>query len=126
MNNDILNEWNPWWSGKQESSLVDRNLKKGIVKVIERKEIVGILGVRRSGKTTLMHLIIEHLLRSVGPENILFIKCDDERTQKEEMISNAIEMYREIKNPEGRFFVFIDEIQEVPGWEASLKRIYDL
>ncbi len=29
-------------------------------------------------------------------------------------------------NPEGRMFVFVDEVQEIPEWEKTLKRIYDL
>ena len=32
----------------------------------------------------------------------------------------------ELVNPQGKIFVFIDEVQEIDNWENTLKRIYDL
>jgi len=126
MNQDILVEWNPWWEKKVEFELVDRELKSEIIKWIERKEVTAILGVRRSGKTSLLYLIVDYLIKSTNPKNILFIKADDERIKKEGLISKSIELYKELISPKGKVFVFIDEIQEVPEWENTLKRIYDL
>jgi len=87
---------------------------------------VGILGVRRGGKTSLMYLIINDLLKQVNKENILFIKGDDDRVEKKDLISKSIEKYKELINPKGKIFIFIDEVQETGGWESALKRIYDL
>lgn len=126
MNRETLMEWNPWWEQKTAFDLVERDLEKELIKWIGRKEIIGILGVRRSGKTSLMKLIIKHLLHSTEPKNILFIKADDDRIEKKNLISSVIEQYKELLNPMGRLFIFIDEIQEVPEWENTLKRIYDL
>lgn len=126
MKPEILAEWNPWWSQKVTFNLIGRDMEKDIVKWIERKEIIGVLGVRRSGKTSLLNLIIGHLLDSVNPKNILFIKCDDDRMDKKNIISDSIEHYRELMNPKGRTYIFIDEIQESEGWEKTLKRLYDL
>ena len=126
MKSEVLVEWNPWWSKKTEFNLLDRDLKKEITGWINKKEIIGILGVRRGGKTSLMYLLIEHLLKSINPKNILFIKCDDDRVDKENLISDSIEKYKEFLNPKERIFVFIDEIQEINKWENTLKRMYDL
>jgi predicted AAA+ superfamily ATPase len=123
---EILAEWNPWWRGNADFSLIERELSRDILKWTDRKEIIGILGVRRCGKTSLMSIIISRLLRDTRKENILFIKCDDDRVGKGDLITAAMELYKETLNPKGRTFVFIDEVQEVEGWENTLKRIYDI
>ena len=51
---EILLEWNPWWEGSYCYQKVRRDLFEKIKKWIDRKEIISILGVRRSGKTTLL------------------------------------------------------------------------
>ena len=126
INTEILSEWNPWWVQEVKLNLLDRNLTKTISKWIGRKEIIGIIGVRRSGKTSLMNIIIDSLLKKIERKNILFIKCDDERIDKSNIISDAIELYKEHLNPKDKIFIFIDEIQEAIEWENTLKRIYDL
>jgi predicted AAA+ superfamily ATPase len=126
MNKEILVEWNPHWKGEAGPKLIERELLKDIGKWLERKEILGFIGVRRSGKTTLMSILINRLSSKIPSKNILFVKCDDDRVQKENLIDDAIKSYRELINPEGKIFVFIDEVQEVDNWENTLKRIYDL
>jgi predicted AAA+ superfamily ATPase len=54
MNKEILVEWNPHWKGEAGPKLIERELLKDIGKWLERKEILGFIGVRRSGKTTFM------------------------------------------------------------------------
>ena len=127
MREEILAAWNPWWSGRPGSEYVGRDLVEGLDRWIERREILAFLGVRRSGKTTIMKILIERLLESgTRPENILFVKCDDDRVEKSGLVSEAMATYRELMNPEGRVFVFLDEVQDIPRWEETLKRIYDL
>ncbi|MFH1072845.1 MAG: ATP-binding protein [Nanoarchaeota archaeon] len=126
MKTESLVEWNPWWSKKPEFNLLERDLEKELSGWLKRKEIIAIMGVRRSGKTSLCKLVIEHLLERIDPKNVFFIKADDERVEKQGLISHSLEAYREFMNPQGKIFVFIDEIQEIPEWESTLKRMYDL
>lgn len=126
MDKAVLAEWNPWWTGKKEPPFVDRELTDKLLSWLKRKEIIGLLGVRRCGKTTLMLLLIHEVLKTTSEKNVFFIKCDDERVAKENLIDDCISTYKELINPKGRVYVFIDEIQEVNNWEKTLKRIYDL
>ncbi|KAB2946593.1 MAG: ATP-binding protein [Candidatus Methanoperedens sp.] len=126
MNKEILVEWNPHWEETAGSKLIERELVRDIEPWLERKEILGFLGVRRSGKTTLMSILINLLSSNIPRKNILFIKCDDDRIQKENLIDDALKGYMELVNPQGKIFVFIDEVQEIDNWENTLKRIYDL
>ena len=126
--NDILFEWNPWWEEKYSFQKVKRDLFTHVKKWIERKEIIAILGARRSGKTTLLFEIIDYLIneKKVDRNNIFFIKADDDRVDKKELINTSLDEYYKWKNPQGKIFVFIDEIHEIPEWQKTLKRIYDL
>jgi predicted AAA+ superfamily ATPase len=126
MKREILLEWNPWWVGEFKPRLVGRELEAQLSRWTERKEIVAVLGARRAGKTELLRLLIAGLLRKVPKENVFFMKADDERVGKEGLLAEALAACREAANPKGRTYVFIDEIQEVPDWSESLKRMYDL
>ncbi|MBR0270871.1 MAG: ATP-binding protein [Methanobrevibacter sp.] len=80
------------------------------------------IGIRRSGKTSLMHNIIDELkLMGVKDENIIFISFEsreysyiDNTQQLDEIIFNKTE------NIEGKAYLFFDEIQQVKGWEKSI------
>jgi len=126
MDEEILVEWNPWWTEDFSIDYVPRDVEKKVSKWLERKEIIPITGCRRSGKTTLMYLTIDKLLDETDKENILFIKCDDERVEDQNLIESAREKHKEIFDPEGRIYLFLDEIQEIKDWDKTVKRIYDL
>lgn len=125
---ELLFEWNPWWDREYHFSGIKRELFDKVKKWLKRKEIIAILGVRRAGKTTLLFETIDFLINEekIPRENILFIKADDERVEKEDLINRTIDEYLKWKGPEGRVFIFIDEIQEIKDWQKTLKRIYDL
>lgn len=125
---EILFEWNPWWSKKFEFKEIEREKLNEILPWIKRKEIIAITGVRRSGKTTLFYEIINHLINKnkCSPKNIFFIKADDDRIEKNNLIDCVLDEYNKWINPKGKILIFIDEIQEINNWEKTLKRIYDL
>ena len=125
---EILFQWNPWWNEKYHFDKVKRDLLKQIIKWIDRQEILAILGVRRCGKTTLLYECIDYLIneKNVNNKNIFFIKADDDRIEKVDLIGKAIDEYQKWKNPKGKIYIFIDEINEIPNWQKTLKRIYDL
>lgn len=125
---EILLEWNPWWKDPYRFKEVKRDLFEKIKKWVDRKEIISILGARRSGKTTLLFEIIGYLVneKNVNRNNIFFIKADDDRVDKKDLINKALDEYYIWKNPSGKVYVFIDEIHEAPEWQKTLKRIFDL
>ena len=116
---DLLTEWNPWWSEEFSFKGITREIVKEILPWIERKEIISILGVRRAGKTTLLYEVVDYLIheKGVNPKNIVFIKADDDRVEKEGLIDKAVDEYQKWMNPSARIFMFIDEIQEIKEWQ---------
>ncbi len=125
---EILFEWNPWWSKEYHFEGIYREKAKEVYPWINRREIISIVGVRRSGKTTLFFELIGYLInkKKVSPNRILFIKADDDRIDANNLIDLALEEYRRWITPSEKMFVFIDEVQEIKNWEKTLKRIYDL
>lgn len=87
-------------------------------------------GVRRCGKSTILKLIMEKLRkeRGVPEEQIVSYRFDS--MEYEGM--TAKQMYQELKSrlsPNGRTYLFLDEMQEINGWEKvvnSLASDYDV
>ncbi len=86
-------------------------------------------GVRRSGKSTFLHQIIQRLkLVGVPPQNIAYLNFFDDRLHcLREVGLGAVtdtfySIYPEKKNAETVYF-FFDEIQSFSGWELFIERL---
>ncbi|MFO8051777.1 MAG: ATP-binding protein [Thermoplasmatota archaeon] len=128
---DVIHDWNPWWnSNDQIRSLkgVDRGAYlDGLKDLLPKRHIISLPGIRRSGKTTIMYQLIEHLLKDNPPENICYMNMDDERLAGlDDPLETFLKEYRRNMTPEGRVYLFLDEIQSIHDWERWLKRYYDL
>ncbi|OVE75096.1 hypothetical protein BVX95_00190 [archaeon D22] len=129
MYEELLNEWNPWWSSKYSHTSVKREYFEKLINLLDLKHIIALLGVRRSGKTDTLFQIVDHLLKKVKSDNILFIKVDDLRIKENldfRKIDSLIEEYKKINDPKGKIYLLLDEIQELPNWQQYLKTLYDL
>ena len=80
------------------------------------------IGIRRSGKTSLMYNIIDELkLNGVKDENIIFISLESREYNhiyESEQLDEIV--YDKIENIKGKIYLFFDEIQQVNGWEKSI------
>lgn len=87
-------------------------------------------GVRRCGKSTILKMIMQELetKRNVLPERIVSYRFDS--MEYEDM--TAKQMFIELKkriSKDGRTYFFLDEMQEIKGWEKvvnSLASDYDV
>lgn len=88
--------------------------------LIQCQEIIVISGIRRCGKSTLLHQ-----LRNENNEKDYYINFDDERllqfTANDFRVLHElfIEMYGE------QHTFYFDEIQNIPEWERFVRRLYD-
>ena len=120
---------NPWWEGKEIETGISRDayLEK-IPTYLTRKQIEVFIGSRRTGKTTLLKQFIKTLLQTaVSAKDILYLALDHPAL-------SAIPLSEHVRNMRQRFmhdrdrklYLFLDEVQESPQWEAELKALYDL
>ena len=96
---------------------------------INRKKIITVPGVRRCGKSTMMEIAINNLVKEGVPKrNILWIGFDDERLfnmssdELDDVIVSYMEMFPDV--PIKDTYMFFDEIQLIKGWEYFVLRVY--
>ncbi|MEG1738813.1 MAG: ATP-binding protein [Odoribacter sp.] len=86
------------------------------------------VGLRRAGKSYLMFQHIQSLIKSgkAAIEDILYINFEDERIAsiKVEELNQLLEAYREMYENK-RPLIYLDEIQNVEGWEHFARRLTD-
>ena len=96
---------------------------------INRKKIITVPGVRCCGKSTMMEIAINNLVKEGVPKrNILWIGFDDERLfnmssdELDDVIVSYMEMFPDV--PIKDTYMFFDEIQLIKGWEYFVLRVY--
>ena len=79
-------------------------------------------GIRRCGKSTILDMLRDDLLKSgIAADHIISMRYtsedfDDGMTDKD--------MYQGIKEQmtdDGRYYLLLDEVQEIDGWEKAVK-----
>ncbi len=102
----------------------DRSSTRGLKPMFERKEVLALTGVRRSGKTSLMHIMIRGSLETVEPKQIMYVNLEDP-TFEQASIDDIYRSYLELMLPDDGQFLFLDEVQNKVGWEKWVKKMYD-
>lgn len=91
---------------------------------LKNKEIVDIIGPRRSGKSSILKLIIKRLnLKG----DYLFINFEDPyfvENNGPEIIEKIIEVYLEYFSKDLKY-LFFDEVQAINGWEKAIRKLRD-
>ena len=97
------------------------NILKRIRPFYENELIKVLIGLRRSGKSVLMHQIIDELTESgVDKEQIIYINFEDFQYS---FITSAQKLYDHIaerRKNEKKYYLFFDEIQMVPEFERVI------
>ena len=83
-----------------------------------------ITGMRRSGKSSLLQTVAEELMESgVSEKNILFYNLDKYGYKNIKTPEALEELLFDGERPEGIKYVFVDEIQNVEGFEPILEAL---
>lgn len=122
--NDVLKQLVKESNNKDLFCGVKRELTADIIRMIDREEIVALSGIRRSGKTVVFNQLIEFINKR---ENCLIINFEDERLINFSVkdFDSLLEAFFIENAPQGRVFLFFDEVQEVENWEKWVRRLYD-
>lgn len=83
-------------------------------------------GIRRCGKSTILDMWREELLKSgIAPEHIISMRYTSE--DYDEGMTDKI-MYQNLKKQMtdgGRYYLLLDEVQEVGGWEKAVNSLLE-
>ncbi len=84
-------------------------------------------GIRRCGKTSLLHSWADELKENgINKDNIIFISFESPEYSQ---IGNNLQLeniiYQKTKRLKGKIYLIFDEIQQVADWEKSIKEFKD-
>lgn len=124
---NILRQYNPWGEKTIPTGFTRRFYTRKIGQYIGNSLIKVLTGQRRSGKSYILRQIATGLIdRGVHPENILFINKEFtafDFLQTGSDLDALIKLYRDTIRPEGKVYIFIDEVQNIEGWERSVNSL---
>ncbi|MCD6367556.1 MAG: ATP-binding protein [Candidatus Aenigmarchaeota archaeon] len=112
---------------KKLPDLIERELKISLDIPINR--VISFIGPRRAGKTFFMFQIMKELMKKKEKERFLYVNfesdlligCDVNDMRK--MMDIFYEMYPD--NKDKKVYLFLDEIQNVDGWEKFVRSVMD-
>ena len=105
-----------------------RKLFNDLFNEIESKQIICLIGLRRTGKTTILKQLIDCLIKtkSAKREHILFYSFDEEQAEIKQIIEEyETRLGKDIYTSKSRVYIFFDEIQKLENWQNQIKYYYD-
>ena len=87
------------------------------------------VGIRRTGKSYMMYQQIKTLLdKDIPLSQIVYVNFEDERLLEmtSDDLNTILEIGLELSGTENRPYLFLDEIQNIDGWEKFVRRIADM
>lgn len=87
------------------------------------------VGIRRTGKSYLMYQQIKQLeSKGVPLSQIVYVNFEDERLLETKVtdLNTILEIGLEMSGSANKQYLFLDEIQNINGWEKFVRRIADM
>ena len=124
-----LFQFNPWWEKTYQFQAFERRvIQNRLIEHIDSKHVIFLTGLRRVGKTTIMKLLIKHLIEvsGINPNTIFYVSLDNYLLSKNNILE-IVNEFRKIQNLKHDDFVylFFDEVTYKEDFEIQLKNLYD-
>ena len=87
------------------------------------------VGIRRTGKSYMMYQQIHNLMNDgISSLQIVYVNFEDERLLEigVDDLNTILEIGIEFSGSKGKPYLFLDEIQNVDGWEKFVRRVADM
>ncbi len=127
----LIIEQNTHWGAGLFSAGFPRRVTEELEKLIGIRHILALIGVRRSGKSTVSRQMVNFLISSkkINPKNILFLNLEDpflySFKDNPKNLDAIFEEYLSLAEPKGKIFVFLDEVQFFDNWQVFVKARYE-
>lgn len=119
-----LRKYNVWDSKTFEWGYERKDYTDKIIDSCGNRLIKVLVGQRRSGKSYLLRQLIKRLVeQGIKPENTLYINLefaefDFLKTFLD--LDKLVKSYKKELKPSGKIYLFIDEVQQIDGWEKII------
>ena len=87
------------------------------------------VGIRRTGKSYMIYQQIDRLLKNNVPlSQIIYVNFEDERLLEMTAsdLNTILEIGLELSGVQNKPYLFLDEIQNIKGWEKFVRRLADM
>lgn len=124
----ILKETNPWWGDNRfrVKGYFQRHVFFEIEKFFNLRQIIALVGLRRTGKTTLMMATVQHYLTKISSHNVLYFCFDDMAAlEVEDILLTYRDIFGELDFKKEKFLFCFDEVHKLVDWQEKVKRLYD-
>ena len=127
---DVLSSTNYWGELKQSFGKPRPKYVSWLLEQSKNNNISAVIGVRRSGKSTILKQVIHQLIdqEGVNPQNTLLVNLEDPRLielLENVKLLNLVSEFKEKADLRSRMYIVFDEIQNVPNWEAVIRTLHD-
>ena len=105
-------------------TMIDRPLYVDKIMAYVDTPFVILTGVRRCGKSTILKMIMERLKTERNIPEDRIISCRFDSMEYEDMTAKQIyTLLKEKLSPAGKTYLFLDEVQEIKGWEKIVNSL---
>lgn len=124
---ESVKKYNLWLGNTINSGFPRPIYTTNISQYIGNKVVKVLTGQRRVGKSYILRQIAMSLLsQGVEGNNIIFINREltaYDFIESYKDLDSFIRLYRQELSPEGRVYIFIDEVQDIVGWERVVNSL---
>ncbi len=122
--------YNPWFLDNsfsfEEGKLNKRSKYYELKKYFDKDLILSLVGLRRTGKTTILKQLINNLLEEgTLKKKIFFYEFDEESNDLAFVLDYYFKNILKEDLYKTKCYIFLDELQFVEGWQTVLKKYFD-
>ena len=116
-----IRKFNLWDGNPQDTGFLRKTYTERTLAVADNSLVKVLVGQRRAGKSYVLRQVAHHLMeRGIASENILYVNKEymeyDDIRSADDLQQLYIE-YRQTFSPQGKVWLFLDEIQLIDAWE---------
>jgi uncharacterized protein len=118
----ILLEWTEFWKKEYKPREITKAISNSV-----GKEVIDLVGVRRSGKSTILVLVMKEL--KLKENQILYVNFEEPAFVNDyslELLDKILDVYKLNINSDTKPYIFLDEVQLIPEWEKWVRKIREL
>ena len=124
---ESVKRYNFWFGNPIDCGFPRPLYTENIGQYLGNKVVKVLTGQRRVGKSYVLRQIANHLMQQgVCSNNIVFINREltaFDFIEDYKDLDEFIRLYRQELKPQGRIYIFIDEVQDIDGWERVINSL---
>ena len=125
---ELLEKYNFWDGQFPDLGLIRNEYIDKIANAMDNKLIKVLVGQRRSGKSFIMRQLMNHLVteKRISPKQLFYVNFEFAPfgfIKNAEDLYDLYTLYKAEKQPTGKIYLFLDEIQNVSEWEKTVNSL---